>query len=136
MKPQTFMNLSGRSVSSACRAHGIAGHSLVVVHDDTDLALGRIKVRLGGGSAGHRGVGSIAEETGDPGFVRIKLGVGRPTEGDDLSDFVLSPFDQGESEVVADMVERGAEAVSSVVAEGVEVAMRRFNGVVTNVNEK
>lgn len=128
LKPQTFMNLSGGSVAAACRALVPDVSHLVVVHDDVDLDLGRIRVRIGGGSGGHRGIESIVDEVGDRGFVRVRLGVGRPPGGQELSDYVLEGFAAHETRELADMVERAVAAVDSVIIEGVRTAMQKFNG--------
>jgi PTH1 family peptidyl-tRNA hydrolase len=128
MKPQTYMNLSGRSVDDARSRLSIPAERIVVVCDDADLELGRIRVRAGGGTGGHRGLRSIIEEIGDAGFVRIRAGVGRPPTGGPLDRYVLANFENTEFEAVDSLVERGAAAVREVVTEGVESAMRSFNG--------
>ncbi len=128
MKPQTYMNSSGRSVAAACRGLGIETSGLVVVHDDTDLETGRIRVRVGGSSAGHRGVGSIIDEAGGADCIRVRLGVGRPAGGGELTDYVLECFAHTESELVESMIERGTAAVMAVLRDGVASAMQTFNG--------
>lgn len=96
VKPQTYMNLSGDSVCSLLGYYRLEPSDLIVVHDDIDLALGRIKMTKGSGDAGHRGVRSIIERIGTKDFVRFRLGVGRSSNGFDSADFVLSPFDKAE----------------------------------------
>lgn len=127
MKPQTYMNASGLSVAAACSELAIDGDTVVVVHDDTDLETGRIRVRMGGGSAGHKGIVSIIEETGGPNFLRVRLGVGRPAAGTEFTDYVLERFEHDQHELVGSMTERGADAVAAVITEGLESAMRTFN---------
>ncbi len=127
MKPQTYMNASGLSVAAACSELAIDGDTVVVVHDDTDLETGRIRVRMGGGSAGHKGIVSIIEETGGPNFLRVRLGVGRPAAGTEFTDYVLERFEHDQHELVGAMTERGADAVAAVITEGLESAMRTFN---------
>ncbi|MBA2615716.1 MAG: aminoacyl-tRNA hydrolase [Actinobacteria bacterium] len=128
LKPQTFMNESGRSVAPAVRFFKVDPVDLLVVHDEVDLDVGRLQVRLGGGLAGHNGLRSIARELGTPEFARLRVGVGRPGRGDPrpVADFVLSPF---EPEVdVDELVARAANAVEAVVHDGLEAAQTRFNG--------
>lgn len=129
MKPQTYMNLSGRSVALACRELGIAADRLVVVYDEVDLPLGRLRVRLGGGSGGHKGVGSVIEEIGESDFVRVRLGVGRPAADTELSDYLLCDFEASEREVAEMTVATAADAVRVVLCDGVVRAMARYNGV-------
>jgi PTH1 family peptidyl-tRNA hydrolase len=127
LEPQTYMNESGRSVAAAVRFYKVPLPSLLVVHDEVDLPLGRLQVRLGGGLAGHNGLRSLVRQLGSPDFLRLRIGVGRPERGDPrpVADFVLSPF---EPEVDVDgLVSRATDAVEAVVAEGAEAAQRRFN---------
>jgi len=128
MKPQTYMNLSGSSVRDACRDLELAASHLVVVCDDADLALGRLRVRMGGGTGGHRGLRSIIDELQTADFVRVRAGVGRPPDGTPLDQHVLSGFTQAEHAVAEALVERGAAAVRAVIDAGVETAMREYNG--------
>jgi PTH1 family peptidyl-tRNA hydrolase len=127
LKPETYMNESGRSVSAAARFFKVDPSALVVVHDDVDLESGRLQARLGGGLAGHNGLRSLAQHIGTPDFVRLRMGVGRPGRGDrrSVSDWVLSDFDP-EDDAEA-MVSRAADAVETLAAEGLEATQRRFN---------
>ena len=127
MKPQTYMNRSGQSVSDAWHALALDARRLVVVYDDVDLPLGRIRIRRGGGSGGHRGVDSIIAQIGEAGFARVRIGVGRPPDGVAVDRFVLEPFADAEREVVDVAVERAARAACAIVTDGLEVAMQRFN---------
>ena len=127
LKPQTFMNDSGRAVAPAARFFKVEPPSLLVVHDEVDLEPGRLQARLGGGLAGHNGLRSIASHLGRQDFARLRVGVGRPERGDrrPVADFVLSPFPP---EVDAEkLVARAADAVESLVQEGLEETQRRFN---------
>jgi PTH1 family peptidyl-tRNA hydrolase len=127
LKPETYMNDSGRSISAAVRFYKAPLDSVLIVHDDVDLEFGRLQARTGGGLAGHNGLRSIAQALGDPGFLRLRIGVGRPGRGDprDVADFVLAPFDTHEDGEA--LVARAADAAETVVSEGVEEAQRRFN---------
>jgi peptidyl-tRNA hydrolase, PTH1 family len=127
LKPETYMNESGRSISAAARYFKVASEDVLVVHDDVDLELGRLQARAGGGSAGHNGLRSIAQALGTPEFLRLRIGVGRPGRGDprDVADYVLAPFEAHEDR--DDLVARAADAVEVLVLEGLEEAQRRFN---------
>jgi len=128
MKPQTFMNLCGRSVSAACHDLGIAEENVVVVYDDADLPLGRLRLRQGGGSGGHRGVESVIEELGTTDFGRVKVGVGK-SEDSELSDYLLSDFDESEKALVKKIAGVAADALSVALGAGFVTAMNRFNSV-------
>jgi peptidyl-tRNA hydrolase, PTH1 family len=127
LRPQTFMNESGRSVAAAVRFFKVGPEDLLVVHDEVDLDPGRLQVRLGGGLAGHNGLRSVAQQVGSPDFARLRIGVGRPERGDPrpVADFVLSEFPP-ELDVGA-LVSRAADAVESVAREGLEEAQNRYN---------
>jgi peptidyl-tRNA hydrolase, PTH1 family len=127
LRPQTFMNESGRSVVAAVRFFKVEPEDLLVVHDEVDLDPGRLQVRLGGGLAGHNGLRSVAQQVGSPDFARLRIGVGRPERGDPrpVADFVLSEFPP-ELDVGA-LVSRAADAVESVAREGLEEAQNRYN---------
>jgi PTH1 family peptidyl-tRNA hydrolase len=127
LKPETYMNESGRSLAAAARFFKVEPGSLLVVHDDVDLEPGRLQVRLGGGLAGHNGLRSIAQGLRTNDFLRLRIGVGRPGRGDrrTVSDYVLSNFD-AETDVDA-LVARAADAVETVASEGFDEAQRRYN---------
>ena len=127
LKPETYMNESGRSVGAAERFFKVEPPQLLVVHDDVDLEPGRLQARAGGGLAGHNGLRSLAQHLGSQDVRRLRIGVGRPGRGDrrPVSDWVLSPF-SAEEDVDA-LVARGADAVESLVAEGLEATQTRFN---------
>jgi PTH1 family peptidyl-tRNA hydrolase len=127
LKPELYMNLSGRSVTPAVRFFKVPPGQLLVVHDEGDLDLGRLQARAGGGLAGHNGLRSIAQELGTKDFVRLRIGVGRPERGDPrpLADYVLSNFDpHDDAEAI---VSRAADAVETIAREGLEPAQRRFH---------
>jgi PTH1 family peptidyl-tRNA hydrolase len=127
LKPETYMNESGRSISAAARYYKVVPEDVLVVHDDVDLELGRLQARAGGGLAGHNGLRSIAQALGTPDFLRLRIGVGRPGRGDhrDVAAYVLAPFELHEDR--DGIVSRAADAVEAVVVEGFEEAQRRFN---------
>ncbi len=129
-QPRTYMNRSGRAALLVCRAHREDPADLIVVHDDADLALGRVRIRAGGSAGGHNGIRSLLETLGTDAFVRVKLGVrgtGRPS-GEDLADYVLEDFEPDERPLADSLVVLGADAVEALIAEGLGPAMNRFNG--------
>lgn len=125
--PQTFMNLSGASVGSACRALGVAPDDLIVVHDDIDQPFGALRIKVGGGHGGHNGIRHIHQVLGGGEFIRVKLGVGRPLFGDDVARYVLSAFTATEEKALAAIVADAADAVAAVVERGPLAAMNEFN---------
>ena len=127
LKPETFMNDSGRSVAAAARFFKVEPESLLVAHDDVDLEPGRLQARAGGGLAGHNGLRSLAQALGTQDFLRLRIGVGRPGRGDprSVADYVLSPFEVEED--VGALVSRSAEAVETLARQGIEAAQQRFN---------
>jgi PTH1 family peptidyl-tRNA hydrolase len=127
LRPETYMNESGRSISAAARFFKADPGTVLVVHDDVDLDVGRLQARLGGGLAGHNGLRSIAQALGTSEFLRLRVGVGRPERGDrrDVADYVLAPFEAHED---ADaIIARAADAVEVLLAEGLAETQRRFN---------
>jgi len=127
LKPQTFMNDSGDAVAASARWYKVPPSHLLVIHDDLDLPVGRMRVRAGGSSGGHRGVDSIIERLGDDGFVRLRIGIGRPA--DDAVDHVLSPFSPEELTVIERIVGAVPDVVICILDNGVTEAMNRYNGV-------
>src|SRR5512133_789037 len=127
LKPETYMNVSGKSIAAARRFFKVEPEQLLVVHDDVDLEPGRLQARSGGGLAGHNGLRSIAGVLGTQDFLRLRIGVGRPGRGDrrPVADYVLSAFEP-ELDVDA-LIERAADAVETVAVEGLEPAQQRFN---------
>ena len=127
-KPQTFMNLSGEAVQRLLHFFKIPSEDLIVLHDDLDLPFGKIRIRLRGGHGGHKGIRSIIETLRFDGFVRFKLGIGRPDKiGQDPADFVLEPLSRGEREEFKEMINRNTEAVEALLLEGPQEAMNRFH---------
>lgn len=131
-KPQTYMNRSGYAARCFAERFGLEPPSVLVVYDEVNLPLGKLRLRRSGSPAGHRGLESVIENLRSSEVPRLRLGVapegGRPPGGEDLVDFVLSPFDPEEREAVDEMVRRAADACETWAREGVEVAMSRHNG--------
>lgn len=125
--PQTYMNHSGASVGAATQSLGIAPGDLIVVHDEIDLDFGVLRIKRGGGHAGHNGLRSICGVLGTADFVRIRCGVGRPPVGGDVSGYVLNGFNATERAALDDFLVRAGEAVSAVLQQGTEAAMNEFN---------
>ncbi len=127
LKPETYMNESGSSIQAAARFFKVEPASLLVVHDDVDLPVGRLQARLGGGLAGHNGLRSIAQRLGSQDFLRLRIGVGRPGRGDPrpVADYVLSPF--APEDDVESLVGRACDAIESMVVDGLVETQQRFH---------
>lgn len=126
--PQTYMNLSGEAVSALVKRHGVTDpQRVVVVHDELDLPVGRIKVKVGGGLAGHNGLKSIKQHLGTDDFVRVRIGVGRPPGTKQGADHVLRRPGAREREELEVSVEQAADAVELILSEGAVAAMNRYN---------
>jgi PTH1 family peptidyl-tRNA hydrolase len=127
LKPETFMNDSGRSVAAASRFFKVDLEALLVVHDDVDLEPGRLQARAGGGLAGHNGLRSLAKTLGTQDFLRLRIGVGRPGRGDrrSVADYVLSSFDPDDDAEA--LVSRAVDAVEAVARDGLEQTQQQFN---------
>jgi PTH1 family peptidyl-tRNA hydrolase len=127
LKPETYMNDSGRSVRAACAFFKTEPDGVLVVHDEGDLDTGCLQARLGGGLAGHNGLRSIAQHLGTPDFLRLRVGVGRPGRGDQrkLADYVLADFEPHDD--AERIVASAADAVETLDAEGLEAAQRAVN---------
>jgi PTH1 family peptidyl-tRNA hydrolase len=130
-KPQTYMNLSGQSVILLVRKFHIDPESLVVIHDDLDLPLGKIRIRRGSRSGGHKGINSIISHLGSHDFHRIRIGIGRPDTGeieeDDTVSFVLSEFTPEEQKVIDQVIPTVSEAILCLLTDGLTTAMNRYN---------
>ena len=126
-KPQTFMNRSGVAVAALLEEYGLTAANLVVIYDDLDLPLGRIRIRTQGTAGGHRGVSSIIDHLGGVPFNRIRVGVGRPPEGTAVIDYVLAPFGAAEVAELSAVIERSAAALGCLIHEGAPAAMGVYN---------
>jgi peptidyl-tRNA hydrolase, PTH1 family len=126
-RPLTYMNLSGPGVKALIREGDCSIPSLLVVHDDLDLELGRLKFKEGGGDGGHRGVRSIVEALGDNRFLRLRVGVGRPPAGTEERDYVLEAFGADEREAVDAVLNRAVDALKMLIVSGLEEAMNQYH---------
>ncbi len=134
-KPQTYMNLSGQAVSRLVRKFNISLDNLLVIHDDLDLPLGKIRLRQGGGSAGHKGIESITAELGSQDFLRLRVGIGRPTitpgsaelSETDIVAYVLSDFTPDEKQTIVRVIPRVSEAILCLLTEGLMASMNKYN---------
>lgn len=126
LKPGTYMNLSGRSLQEAMRFFKVTLPEVVVVHDELDLPFGTVRIKIGGGTAGHNGLKSIVECCGGADFVRLRIGIGRPRSGS-VERHVLADFSSEESAFVPDVLERATAALGDIVARGPQAAMNAHN---------
>lgn len=129
LKPQTFMNLSGQSVQPAAAFLKVEPGAILVVHDELDLPFGEVRLKVGGGHAGHNGLRSIIQSLGTPEFVRLRIGIGRPPPGfaGAVADFVLANFSTDERAILGDVLSRAGASVLDVLARGVTPAMNSLN---------
>ena len=128
-RPQTYMNLSGRSVSRLVKKFNISRDDVIVIHDDLDLPTGKIRIRQCGGSGGHKGVDSIVTWLGSQDFLRLRVGIGRPVEisETDIVAYVLSDFTAGEKQTIARVIPGVSEAILCLLTEGLMAAMNKYN---------
>lgn len=127
LKPLTYVNLSGQSVKEAVRQLNLRPEQVLVVLDDAQLPLGKLRIRPKGSSGGHKGLQSIIDALQTEEIPRLRVGIGSPPEGIDLATFVLSPFEEDEEPVIGEAVERAADASIVWATEGINTAMQRFN---------
>jgi len=136
-KPQTFMNLSGVAVGKLSGYFGINAEDIIIVHDDMDFPIGDVRVKIGGGAGGHKGLISVIDHLGGLEFVRIRMGIGRPDAGEMAEGYVLERFSENEMQMLPRTVERACDAVIEVISSGVQATMNKFNVRVTkNLNEE
>ncbi|HLX46314.1 MAG TPA: aminoacyl-tRNA hydrolase [Bryobacteraceae bacterium] len=134
-KPQTYMNLSGPSVRGLMERYEVTADRLIVVYDELDLAWGTLKVKPKGSAAGHKGIGSVISSLGTSNIARVRLGIS-PDHKVSGEEFVLRPFKKSQKQEVDEAVARGAAAVESIIAEGVEKSMTVFNRRAQGLNEE
>jgi PTH1 family peptidyl-tRNA hydrolase len=127
LKPDTFMNRSGEALSDFVEFFKIPIEDIIVVYDEMDLPLGNIKVQIGGGSAGHKGIESVINYFGKSDFIRVRVGIGKPIEKSGGIHHVLSQFEKDEKKLVNNVVSRSVDAILEIVHNGVESAMNKFN---------
>lgn len=125
--PLTYMNESGEAVGRLARRHGTPPERIVVVHDELDLPVGTLRVKAGGGLAGHNGLRSVKDHLRSDAFGRVRIGVAKPPSAARGADHVLSRFGRAERQVIEDVLERAADAVEVIAEEGIDAAMNRFN---------
>jgi PTH1 family peptidyl-tRNA hydrolase len=125
-KPMTFMNLSGESVRRIVDFFKVGLEDLIVIHDDLDLPLGRLRFKRRGGDGGHQGLRSIIEAMGENTFLRLKVGIGRPPRGMEAADYVLSDFDEIQQPLLSEVLSCAAEALTVLLSEGLQTAMNRY----------
>ncbi len=130
-KPQTFMNLSGVAVGKLARYFDTGAEDVIVVHDDMDFPIGDVRIKVGGGAGGHKGLLSVIDHLGGAEFVRIRLGIGRPDAGEIAEGYVLERFSGNEMQILPRMIEGACDAVSEVISSGVQAAMNKLNVRVT-----
>jgi PTH1 family peptidyl-tRNA hydrolase len=126
-KPMAFMNLSGPPVQKLAAYFRIPSGDMLIIHDDIDLAFGRLQIKEKGGHGGHKGLKSIINAVGEDEFVRLRIGVGRSEMGSSVSDHVLGPFYDDESKLLDSMLNRARDAVVTILTEGSKLGMNRFN---------
>jgi PTH1 family peptidyl-tRNA hydrolase len=130
VEPQTYMNLSGRSLAEAARFYKVAVEDILVIHDELDLPFGRLQLKAGGGTGGHNGLKSSVQSLGADGFIRLRFGIGKP-EGPNAKErvagYVLSNFDDGERRQLEEHIGRAVDMAETWVREGLATAMNRFN---------
>ena len=126
LKPMTFMNLSGRSTVRAAQFFNVEIPNIIVIHDELDLTFGTVRLKKGGGCAGHKGLLSIKQESGSAEFLRVRMGIGRPQHGSG-ADFVLSNFSADERIGLHDALEKGTDAICALLENGIQKAMNDFN---------
>lgn len=127
VKPQTYMNLSGTAVGELARWYKATAEDIIVIFDDMDLPAGKLRLRMKGGSGGHRGIESLLQHLSSDLFLRLRMGIGRPPAGWQVVDYVLSRFTKEEQELLDAAIIRSAEAVESIVKDGMNKAMNTFN---------
>lgn len=125
--PLTFMNRSGAAVRACADYYDLAPENILVIHDDIDLKVGKIKVARSSGSGGHKGIQSIINHLGSVQFGRVKIGIGRPRYGEAVEDYVLSPFYKDERDIIEEVLQLAAQACELFVLAGIEQTMNKIN---------
>lgn len=126
LKPMTFMNRSGMAIREVIDFFELTPEDLIVIHDDMDLPFGRLRFKQKGGDGGHQGVRSIIDSLGKNNFIRLKVGIGRPPNGMEPADYVLSPFNEEEKPHLEEILSQASQALIVMLSEGIERAMNQF----------
>lgn len=128
IKPQTYMNLSGKSVRQAASFYRIPEHRIIVISDDVSLEVGKLRIRRKGSAGGHNGLKSIISELGSDEFCRVRIGVGSPENPDyEMADWVLGKFGGGEKKLISKTIQDAADAVELIISEGIDRTMNKYN---------
>jgi peptidyl-tRNA hydrolase, PTH1 family len=125
--PQTYMNLSGNAVRQLHTFFKTEIHNLIVIHDDLDLSFGSVRLKSGGGNAGHKGLSSIEENLGSSEFMRLRLGIGKPIDKSRIEGYVLEPFKSDEFPLLTEIIETATEAVCEIISSGLQKAMGKYH---------
>jgi len=136
VQPMAYMNLSGNPVYQLAQSFGLSCEDMLIVHDDMDLAFGRIKIKEKGGSGGHKGIQSLMDAFGGGDFARLRMGIGRPEAGTNAVDHVLSSFELEESKMLEHIICRARDAAVSVLCNGAKEAMNRFNRSIITISSQ
>ena len=127
LKPQTYMNLSGKSIIQVVNFYKIPFENIIVIYDDIDVEPGLIRIRKKGSSGSHNGMKSVIEELGTEEFARIRIGIGKPQHEGDMINYVIGAIPQGEEEKLKEGVEKGAEAITEILKNNIDIAMNKYN---------
>lgn len=127
VKPQTYMNLSGKAVAPVVERYKASAERMIVIHDDLDLTAGKVRVKVGGGDGGHKGIRSIADSLRFRDFVRVRMGIGRPPTGVQPEEFVLTSFAQEEQDLLRELISLACQAVRLIVVQGVVPAQNQLH---------
>jgi PTH1 family peptidyl-tRNA hydrolase len=125
--PQTYMNLSGNAVRKLLIYFKADINNLIVIHDDLDLPFGTVRLKTGGGNAGHKGLKSIISCLGTADFMRVRLGIGKPSDKSRIEDYVLQKFDSGETDLLQQIIQLAADAATEIVLSGMQTAMAKYH---------
>lgn len=128
IKPQTYMNRSGESVMEVCNFYKLPVEKIIVIVDDIDINFGSLRIRVKGSAGSHNGMKSIIYQLQSDAFPRVKIGVGKPFEGQDLADYVLGGFNKEERAIIDETIEKAAKAVEKIITDGINAAMNKYNG--------
>ncbi|SHH52704.1 aminoacyl-tRNA hydrolase [Tepidibacter thalassicus] len=128
VKPQTYMNLSGQSLLEIYKYYKLDPENIIVIYDDIDLDVGKIRIRKKGSAGTHNGMRSIVNNLKFDNFPRVRIGVSKPEKGQDLASFVLSKFRKEEVQILNETLDRAALAVETIIKEGIDISMNKYNG--------